>query len=180
MILIIETILNKCYKFKRFVYKKSRIAQIGKKQYIAVNIIARKNTQGFCSSSIRNGPTYDHQKRRKFRFVPLCGIPVIFCYSSRRIDCRCGVKIEYMSWTKANSHLTNVFKIFCQHGRRGCPGKRRGWFTQYRRIKRFSKICRIIWSYEAQFRGGKKSGNRWNTGEKCRVKPKAPIKIGGE
>ncbi len=110
--LIIERILNECYRFKSFVYRNSRIERVKDKFRIVVNIIPRKNSQGKCSKCFRKGPTYDHQDERRFSFVPLWGIPVVFCYKPRRIDCSCGVKIEFMPWTKGNSHLTNAYKIF--------------------------------------------------------------------
>ncbi len=111
--LLVETILNKCYKFKSFIYTKSRLETAGAEQKIVVDIISRKNSRGKCSGCLTRGSTYDHLDMRRFSFIPLWGFKVEFCYALRRIDCsRCGIKVEWLPWAKGKSQLTNVFKIY--------------------------------------------------------------------
>jgi len=114
MMLLIETILNKCYKFKSFVYTKSRMEQtFSGKHKIVIDVAARKNSRGECSQCQRKGATYDHLPTRRFSFIPLWGYPVELSYSPRRIDCEtCGVRVERLPWAEGNSQLTNAFKIY--------------------------------------------------------------------
>lgn len=111
--LLIETVLNKCYKFKSFIYRNSRLEEGKTIWKVVVDIYPRKNIRGKCSKCLCKGSVYDHLETRRFLFVPLWGFEVEFSYAPRRINCkRCGVKVEWMPWTDGNSHLTNAFKIF--------------------------------------------------------------------
>lgn len=112
--LLIETVLNKCYKFKSFVYRNSRLGEdkAGLKK-IVVDVFSRKNSQGQCSQCLEKGPVYDHLEERRFLFVPLWGFKVELSYMPRRINCKlCGVKVEWLPWSEGKSHLTNAFRIF--------------------------------------------------------------------
>lgn len=111
--LLIETILNKCYKFKSFIYRNSRLEEGKTSWKIVVDIFPRKNSRGKCSKCLCKGSVYDHLETRRFLFVPLWGFDVELSYTPRRINCKpCGVKVEWMPWAEGNSHLTNAFKIF--------------------------------------------------------------------
>ncbi len=111
--LLIETILNKCYKFKSFIYRNSRLEEGKTSWKIVVDIFPRKNSRGQCSKCLRKGSVYDHLETRRFLFVPLWGFDVELSYTPRRINCKpCGVKVEWMPWAEGNSHLTTAFKIF--------------------------------------------------------------------
>lgn len=92
-----------------------------------VNIQPRKNSRGQGSKCLRKGSTYDHLEQREFLFIPIWGIPVKFVCPPRRINCkRCGIKVEFMPWTKGNQHLTNAFKIFLSRWARRLSWKETG------------------------------------------------------
>ena len=110
----IITLLNKCYYFKSFVYKKDYITIINKKEAYVVDIVARKNSRALCSKCKTDCSIYDHQKNyRLFEFVPLWGIKVYFKYVMRRVSCKkCGVRVEQIPWADGKNHLTKAYQIF--------------------------------------------------------------------
>ena len=83
------TVLNRCTKFKRFVFEGSRLDQHGR---IMVSLRSRKNARGECSGCGQLSPTYDTATdTRLFEFVPLWGFTVFLVYRMRRVDCKaCG------------------------------------------------------------------------------------------
>jgi len=139
----IETLLNKVYRHKSFVYESVAEQQIGKHKAVVVNIRARKNGQGLCSVCGTPGPTYDHIKgHRQFEFVPLWNIPVYFHYSMRRIDCsKCGVKVEMVPWAEGKSPVTKPFALFLARWAKRLSWKETAesfcttWDTVYRSVK---------------------------------------------
>ena len=68
----------------------------------------RKNSKAICSGC------YDSQSSaRRFDFIPIWGIPVIFIYTMRRVCCQeCGVKVEEVPWAKGKSSLTQTYMQF--------------------------------------------------------------------
>ena len=55
----------------------------------------------------RKGPGYDTLKERRWKHVPLWGIPVTLAYSPRRLQCiNCGIKVEAIPWTQGKSPLS--------------------------------------------------------------------------
>jgi len=132
--LLVETILNKCYKFKSFIYRGSRIEKTEAGLQIVVDIFSRKNSYGQCSQCFKKGKVYDHLSVRRFSFIPLWGFHVEFSYSPRRIDCKsCGVKVENLPWCDGKSHLTNGLKVFLSQWAR-----RLSW-------KEVGKIFNVSW-----------------------------------
>jgi len=111
--LSIETILNACYKFKTFVYKRSRFEDYGYAQKIVIDVEPRKNSQGQCGECLEKGSTYDHMEERRFFFIPILGYKAEFVYRPRRINCkRCGVRVEWLPWSEGKSRVANGYKIF--------------------------------------------------------------------
>lgn len=108
------TILNRVINFKRFVAKTASIVETGDGQVvIEFGIAARANSKPVCSGCGSDRSTYDHQPERRFRFVPLWGIPVYFLYSMRRVHCsHCGVKVERVPWSDGKSSLCYSFKLY--------------------------------------------------------------------
>ena len=92
----IETLLNRVYWIKSFVYVGVSIRRIGRRDAIVVDIKARQNGLPVCSRCGKAGPVYDHMPdHRQFEFIPLWNIPVYFHYTMRRVDCEeCGVRVE--------------------------------------------------------------------------------------
>ena len=112
--MLVTTLLNQIEKHKGFVYGKARaVIVLGIIMCLQIPISARKNSRGICSCCGERGPTYDHLKERRFEFVPLWGIPVMFLYALRRVNCRnCGIKVERVPWSDGKSPLTRSFTLF--------------------------------------------------------------------
>jgi transposase len=110
----IITLLNKCYYFKSFVYKKDQIKDVNGTEAYVVDIVPRKNGNPTCSICAKECPTYDHQKNvRLFEFIPIWGIKVYFRYLMRRVSCpTCGVHVELIPWSEGKCHLTKAYQLF--------------------------------------------------------------------
>lgn len=109
----IETILNHCYRHKSFVYSGFQWDLLGGKDALIVDIVPRKNGHAECSVCALAAPVYDHLEERRFEFVPLWNIPVIFRYTMRRVDCpEHGVRVERIPWADGKSHLTKPYQLF--------------------------------------------------------------------
>jgi transposase len=112
----IKTILNKCHKFKSFVYGRAYFAEHAGKQVIHIEIEARKNSQGICSLCKRPAPGYDRLKARKFEFIPLWGFLIFFIYRMRRVECPvCGVTVEEVPWGDGKHEQTKTHMQFLAH-----------------------------------------------------------------
>src|SRR6056297_224824 len=85
----VVTVLNRCTKFKRFVFAASRFDE---KNRIMVEVQPRKNCKPVCSRCGVMGSTYDTAPEpRLFEFIGIWGFPVFFAYRMRRVNCaRCG------------------------------------------------------------------------------------------
>ena len=106
------TVLNRCTKFKRFVFEGSHFDEHGR---IMVRIRPRKNSMGACSCCGQLSPTYDTATDpRLFEFVPLWGFPVFLVYRMRRVACKaCGrVVVEKVPWSMGKHHLTDLYRCF--------------------------------------------------------------------
>lgn len=107
----LKTILNRCHKFKSFVYHSVRFLEddTGCAQ-IEVEIVPRSNAKPVCSGCKKSGSVYDHQGIRRFEFIPIWGFAVFFIYQMRRVNCRwCGVKIEQVPWAQGKRELTTTY-----------------------------------------------------------------------
>jgi len=110
----IETLLNRVFWIKSFVYVKVSIEKIGRRDAILVDIRNRKNSLAVCSKCGKPGPVYDHMPdHRQFEFIPLWNIAVYFHYRMRRVDCKtCGVHVEQVPWAEGKSPITKPFALF--------------------------------------------------------------------
>jgi len=105
----VQTILNKCQKFKSFIYEVPELQVRNGKEALIVTLTPRKNSKAICSKCNRKCACYDHQDIREFEFVPLWGIPVFFSYRMRRVNCKqCGVKIESVPWADGKQTMTKA------------------------------------------------------------------------
>ena len=78
--MLIQTILNKCYKFKSFVYGECCF-DIQDKNKLVVTIFPRKNSKAICSECNEQATLYDKMKKeREFQFISIWGIKVVFRY----------------------------------------------------------------------------------------------------
>jgi len=109
----IRTILNKCEKFKSFLYKKITFVNYGTYEAIEIELVPRMNSKPVCSNCKNKSSTYDHLKVRKFDFIPLWGYKTYFIYRMRRVNCKdCGVKVESVPWGSGNYASTKSYMIF--------------------------------------------------------------------
>ena len=109
----IETALNKCHKFKSFVYSKTRFAKHNGAECIEAEIKPRKNSKAICSYCHKSASLYDRLTIRRFEFVPLWGYPVFFLYLMRRVNCKCcGIVVEEVPWSTGKHSLTSAYMKF--------------------------------------------------------------------
>lgn len=108
----LKTILNRVERHKSFVYGEPRWADDARSA-IEVPIEPRANGRPVCSGCGKRRPGYDRLKPRRFEFVPLWQIAVVFVYALRRVDCpSCGVVAERVPWSTGKSRLTTTYQWF--------------------------------------------------------------------
>jgi transposase len=74
---------------------------------------ARVNSRPICSGCGQCGPGYDRLSPRRFEFVPLWQIAVVFIYALRRVKCaNCGVKVEQVPWCDGKHSLCTSYRWF--------------------------------------------------------------------
>ncbi len=114
--MLIQTILNKCHKFKSFVYRDARMLEQGSHPTIEVDIVPRANSKPVCSGCNQPAPSYDKRDIRRFEFIPMWGFSVFLCYQMRRVNChQCGIKIESVPWANGKHQSTKVHMQFLAH-----------------------------------------------------------------
>ena len=111
----IITLLNKCHKFKGFVYKKANFTHNAENE-IEVIIVSRKNSKGRCSECGKICPGYDNLPERRFEFIPFWGFLIFFIYARRRVNCNVhGIIAEELPWSRGKNHLTNAYMQYLAH-----------------------------------------------------------------
>jgi len=101
--MLVESIVRKTLGLKRHCVKKVT-EEHGE---IVVYLFPDRRCKVVCSSCGSQGPGYDTLKERRWKHVPLWGIPVTLVYSPRRIECsNCGIKVEAIPWTQGKSPLS--------------------------------------------------------------------------
>lgn len=112
--MLLQTILNRVQRHKSFLYKKAVLVEEKTGPALEVEIQPRSNSRALCSGCGQARPGYDReQKQRRFQFVPLWGMAVIFLYAMRRVDCpQCGVKVERVPWAEGKNQLTTTYQVF--------------------------------------------------------------------
>ena len=144
----LKTILNRCHKFKSFVYDQARF--VGKA--IEVTVLPRANAKAICSHCEEPASVYDHLAERRFEFIPIWGYRVFFLYRMRRVDCReCGVKVERVPWARASENSPIPISSSWPIGLRNSRGRRwRGVSAPVGRksFKRLNSLCSGGWNIE--------------------------------
>jgi len=101
--MLVESIVRKTLGLKRHCVKKIT-EEHGE---IVVYLFPDGRCRLICSCCSRKGPGYDTLKERRWKHVPLWGIPVTLAYSPRRLQCiNCGIKVEAIPWTQGKSPLS--------------------------------------------------------------------------
>ena len=105
------TILNRCHRFKGFVYQQVRFGVDAKS--IEVIVRPRKGTAAICSYCHKPAPGYDQLAERRFEFIPFWGFLVFLVYRMRRVSCRdCGVVVEEVPWGNGKRQSTKAHMLF--------------------------------------------------------------------
>jgi transposase len=106
------TILNRCHRFRGFVYQHARFS--ADKKSIEVAVRPRRGSAPICSRCHQPAPGYDQLPERRFEFIPLWGFLVFLLYVMRRVDCRrCGaVVVEEVPWGDGKRTLTKAYMLF--------------------------------------------------------------------
>jgi transposase len=106
------TILNRCHRFRGFVYQHAHFST--DKKSIEVDVRPRKGSAAVCSRCHLPAPGYDQLAERRFEFIPLWGFLVFLLYSMRRVNCRrCGiVAVEEVPWGDGKRTLTKAYMLF--------------------------------------------------------------------
>ena len=108
----LKSILNRIQKHSAFVYETVRLME-DPELTIEGRVRPRRGTRATCSHCRRPAPGYDTLPPRRFDFVPLWHIPVVFVYAMRRVACpRCGVKVEVIPWATGKHQLTDAYAWF--------------------------------------------------------------------
>ena len=109
----LKSILNHVARHKSFVYGTPRWVEDALRPTIEVPITPRTNGRPVCSGCRKPRPGYDRLSERRFEFVPLWQVAVVFVYTMRRVDCpRCGVVVEQVPWSTGKSRLTTAYQWF--------------------------------------------------------------------
>jgi transposase len=127
--MLVKTILNRCQRFKRFVYGKVRFVTQAGRDSLEVEMKPRKGSVALCSCCHQAAPCYDHASEpRRFEFVPLWGYAVFLVYVMRRVDCsRCGVKVEEVPWADGKHQCTKAYMQFLASWARSLSTKQRAF-----------------------------------------------------
>jgi transposase len=106
------TILNRCHRFRGFVYQQAHFG--ADKKSIEVAVRPRKGSTAVCSRCHLPAPGYDQLAERRFEFIPLWGFLVFLLYTRRRVNCRrCGiVAVEEVPWGDGKRTLTKAYMLF--------------------------------------------------------------------
>ena len=106
------TILNRCHRFRGFVYQHAHFS--ADKKSIEVAVRPRTSSAAVCSRCHLPAPGYDQLAERRFEFIPLWGFLVFLLYTMRRVNCRrCGiVAVEEVPWGDGKRTLTKAYMLF--------------------------------------------------------------------
>jgi transposase len=101
--MLVESIVRKTLGLKR--HRVKRVNEVDGS--LVVWLLPDGRLKPLCSACETEGPGYDRLKERRWKHVPLWGIPVVLVYAPRRVACsRCGVKVEAIPWTQGKSPLS--------------------------------------------------------------------------
>jgi transposase len=109
----LKSILNRVARHTSFVYGDPVWVDDGPQGTIEVPVQPRANSRPICSGCGKRRPGYDRLSERRFEFVPLWQIAIVFVYALRRVNCpACGVVVEQVPWATGKSHLTTTYQWF--------------------------------------------------------------------
>ena len=114
----LTTILNRCHRFRGFVYAQAASVPIGRaSKWSYDRVRVRPQSARAATSGLAVG--YDQLAERRFEFIPLWGFFVFLLYAMRRVNCRrCGVvAAEEVPWGDGKRTLTKAYMLFLARAR---------------------------------------------------------------
>jgi len=110
----LKTIVNRVTNYKSFVVGKAKWSENTDRLELETEIKPRANGRPICSGCEKPRPGYDRaQQPRRFDFIPIWSIAVVFVYHMRRVDCPdCGVTVERVPWSDGKSPMTTEYEWF--------------------------------------------------------------------
>lgn len=104
----IETLVKDTLELKGF-----RVAGVeGDTEEIVVRIVPDGRYAPRCGQCGGKGRYRDRRRERRYRHVPLWGIPVTLVYTLRRVRCeRCGVRVEAVPWAEGKQRFTRAMSV---------------------------------------------------------------------
>ena len=100
--------------FVGFVYVDVRLQRESDQgDHIEVTVGAHGGMRGRCGECGEWAPGYDRLPERRWRFVPLWGIPTWFLYAPRRVECaEHGIVVEQIPWSAGKRPVTRAMMGF--------------------------------------------------------------------
>jgi len=112
-LLALKSILNRVEPHAGFVYEHASFVSSTDQPTIEITIRPRRRSRATCSGCGQRRAGYDRLAPRRFEFVPLWGLAVVFVYAMRRVDCpQCGVKVEQVPWGDGKNQLATSYRWF--------------------------------------------------------------------
>jgi transposase len=106
--MLVESIVRKTLELKKHCVNKVT-EEHGE---MIVYLVPDGRCRPVCSCCGIKGSGYDTLKSRRWKHVPLWGIPVTLVYSPRRVQCtRCGVKVEAIPWAQGKSPVSLALSV---------------------------------------------------------------------
>ena len=99
-------ILNRCHRFRGFVYQHAHFS--ADKKSIEVAVRSRKGSTAVCSRCHLPAPGYNQLAERRFEFIPLWEFLVYLRYTMRRVDCRRVLTGAWMRSTRNHSRASST------------------------------------------------------------------------
>ena len=107
--MLIESLVKETLELQGF-----RVVKVtGSASELVAMIAPDKRFSPRCSQCLESAPYRDTRPMRRFRHVPMWGIPVELWYIPRRVSCpRCnGVHVEAMPWVSGKQRMTRALMV---------------------------------------------------------------------
>src|SRR6266542_6929658 len=108
------TILNRCHRFRGFVYQQAHFS--ADKKSIDVAVRPRKGSAAVCSRCHLPAPGYDRLSERRFEFIPLWVFSSSFCHhAARRLSWKETAEAFRTPWDKVFDAVEHVVTWGLEH-----------------------------------------------------------------
>jgi len=111
--LTVKTLLNRVQHFVGFVYRRVRLVGAERAPKIEIQVEPHAQSRPRCGHCRQVCPGYDRLEERRWAFVPLWAIPVVYVYAPRRVECPVhGVVVEHLPWSDGKRPFTQAMMAF--------------------------------------------------------------------